>query len=77
MVAPSDMMDGRVGEIRRLLDQNGQTDIPIMSYAVKYCSSFYGPFREAAGSAPASETGDPIRWIITIKRSPQGSVVRP
>jgi porphobilinogen synthase len=53
MVAPSDMMDGRVGEIRRLLDQNGQTDIPIMSYAVKYCSSFYGPFREAAGSAPA------------------------
>jgi porphobilinogen synthase len=53
MVAPSDMMDGRVGEIRRLLDQNGQTDIPIMSYAVKYSSSFYGPFREAAGSAPS------------------------
>jgi porphobilinogen synthase len=53
MVAPSDMMDGRVGQIRRLLDQNGYSDIPIMSYAVKYCSSFYGPFREAAGSAPA------------------------
>jgi porphobilinogen synthase len=53
MVAPSDMMDGRVGAIRRLLDQNGYTDIPIMSYAVKYCSSFYGPFREAAGSAPS------------------------
>lgn len=53
MVAPSDMMDGRVGSIRRLLDQNGYMDIPIMSYAVKYCSSFYGPFREAAGSAPS------------------------
>jgi porphobilinogen synthase len=53
MVAPSDMMDGRVGAIRRLLDQSGYTDIPVMSYAVKYCSSFYGPFREAAGSAPS------------------------
>ena len=53
MVAPSDMMDGRVGEIRTVLDQNGHSDIPIMSYAVKYCSSFYGPFRDAAGSAPS------------------------
>ena len=53
MVAPSDMMDGRVAAIRRTLDQNGYTDIPILSYAVKYASSFYGPFREAAGSAPA------------------------
>ena len=53
MVAPSDMMDGRVGAIRQTLDKNGYTDIPIMSYAVKYASSFYGPFREAAGSAPA------------------------
>ena len=53
MVAPSDMMDGRVGAIRNTLDKNGLSDIPIMSYAVKYASSFYGPFREAADSAPA------------------------
>ena len=53
MVAPSDMMDGRVAAIRTLLDQNQYTQIPIMSYAVKYASSFYGPFREAADSAPA------------------------
>jgi len=53
MVAPSDMMDGRVGSIRRALDEEGFVDIPIMSYAVKYASGFYGPFREAAGSAPA------------------------
>ena len=53
MVAPSDMMDGRVGAIRHLLDENGYTNTPIMSYAVKYCSSFYGPFRDAAGSAPS------------------------
>ena len=53
MVAPSDMMDGRVAAIRRLLDQEGYADIPIMSYAVKFASSFYGPFRDAAGSAPA------------------------
>ena len=53
MVAPSDMMDGRVGRIRETLDQAGHTQIPIMSYAAKYCSAFYGPFREAADSAPA------------------------
>lgn len=53
MVAPSDMMDGRVGAIRELLDQNGYKDIPIMAYSAKYASAFYGPFREAAGSAPA------------------------
>jgi porphobilinogen synthase len=53
MIAPSDMMDGRVGAIRRLLDQNGYRNIPIMSYAVKYASGYYGPFREAADSAPA------------------------
>ena len=52
MVAPSDMMDGRVGEIRGLLDDEGFTHIPVMSYAVKYASAFYGPFREAAESAP-------------------------
>ena len=53
MVAPSDMMDGRVAAIRTLLDQNGYQNVPIMSYAVKYASAFYGPFREAADSAPA------------------------
>ncbi|MBR2738074.1 MAG: porphobilinogen synthase [Lachnospiraceae bacterium] len=53
MVAPSDMMDGRVAAIRELLDENGHVTTPIMSYAVKYASGFYGPFREAAGSAPA------------------------
>jgi len=52
MVAPSDMMDGRVQAIRQLLDTEGFTHIPIMSYAAKYASSFYGPFREAADSAP-------------------------
>ena len=52
MVAPSDMMDGRVAEIRAALDENGYSDTPIMSYAAKYCSSFYGPFRQAADSAP-------------------------
>ena len=51
MVAPSDMMDGRVCAIRTMLDQAGHTGTPIMSYAVKYASAFYGPFREAAGSA--------------------------
>ncbi len=52
MVAPSDMMDGRVAEIRGMLDENGYSQIPIMSYAVKYCSAYYGPFRDAADSAP-------------------------
>lgn len=53
MVAPSDMMDGRVRRIREELEKNGHVNTPIMSYAVKYASSFYGPFREAAGSAPS------------------------
>lgn len=52
MVAPSDMMDGRVKAIREALDRSGFSHIPIMSYAVKYASAFYGPFREAAESAP-------------------------
>jgi porphobilinogen synthase len=52
MVAPSDMMDGRVGEIREILDENNFSRIPIMSYAAKYCSAYYGPFRNAADSAP-------------------------
>lgn len=52
MVAPSDMMDGRVAEIRQTLDEENFSHIPIMSYAVKYSSAFYGPFREAADSSP-------------------------
>ncbi len=53
MVAPSDMMDGRIRKIRETLDENGFVNTPIMSYSVKYASAFYGPFRDAAGSAPA------------------------
>lgn len=53
MVAPSDMMDGRVLAIRNALDEHGYENTPIMSYAVKYASSFYAPFRDAAGSAPS------------------------
>lgn len=52
IVAPSDMMDGRVGAIRRGLDQNGFADVAILAYSAKYCSAFYGPFRDAADSAP-------------------------
>ncbi|MCI8549828.1 MAG: porphobilinogen synthase [Lachnospiraceae bacterium] len=53
MVAPSDMMDGRVAAIRKILDENGHLETPVMSYAAKYASGFYGPFREAADSAPS------------------------
>src|SRR5665647_3723405 len=52
MVAPSDMMDGRVGAIREVLDKEGFSHIPIMAYSAKFASGFYGPFREAAGSTP-------------------------
>lgn len=53
MVAPSDMMDGRVGAIRKALDKNGFNSLPVMSYSAKFASAFYGPFREAAGSTPS------------------------
>ncbi|MGL4653296.1 porphobilinogen synthase [Cetobacterium sp.] len=53
IVAPSDMMDGRIAAIREVLDENGFINLPIMSYSVKYASAYYGPFREAADSAPA------------------------
>jgi porphobilinogen synthase len=53
IIAPSDMMDGRIAEIRKTLDENGFEKIPIMSYAVKYASGYYGPFRDAAESTPA------------------------
>ena len=52
MIAPSDMMDGRIGRIRTVLDTNGFSHLPVMSYSAKYASAFYGPFREAADSAP-------------------------
>jgi porphobilinogen synthase len=57
IVAPSDMMDGRVGAIRHALDERGFENTAIMAYAAKYCSAFYGPFRDAAGSAPAFGDG--------------------
>ena len=67
MVAPSDMMDGRVLAIRRALDSEGYTHIPIMAYSAKYASGFYGPFRDAAGSAPAF--GDRRSYQMDIHNS--------
>ena len=70
IVAPSDMMDGRVGAIRAALEREGCHDTLIMSYAAKYASAFYGPYREAigsgklgAGAAPTRATSEPTRWI--------------
>lgn len=70
MVAPSDMMDGRVAAIRDILDENGYKNTPIMSYAVKYASAFYGPFRDAAGSAPAF--GDRKSYQMDYHNSREG-----
>ena len=70
MVAPSDMMDGRVLAIRKHLDARGFTGIPIMSYAVKYASAFYGPFRDAAGSAPSF--GDRKSYQMDFHNSREG-----
>ncbi len=70
MVAPSDMMDGRVLAIRNRLDENGFKEIPIMSYAVKYASAFYGPFRDAAGSAPSF--GDRKSYQMDFHNSREG-----
>ena len=70
MVAPSDMMDGRVAAIRDILDENGYKNTPIMSYAVKYASDFYGPFRDAAGSAPAF--GDRKSYQMDYHNSREG-----
>lgn len=70
MVAPSDMMDGRVAAVRNLLDARGYCNIPVMSYAVKYASSFYGPFRDAAGSAPAF--GDRKSYQMDYHNSREG-----
>ena len=73
-VAPSDMMDGRIGHVRRALDEAGYTDRGILSYAVKYASAFYGPFRDAADSAPqfGDRTGyqmDPANALEAIKEA--------
>ncbi|MCF0120850.1 MAG: porphobilinogen synthase, partial [Oscillospiraceae bacterium] len=70
MVAPSDMMDGRVLAIRNMLDANGYKNTPIMSYAVKYASGFYGPFREAADSAPSF--GDRQSYQMDVHNSREG-----
>ncbi len=76
MVAPSDMMDGRVKAIRQALDGNGFQNIPIMAYAAKYASAFYGPFREAAESAPQfgdrrSYQMDPPNWREALREVEQ------
>lgn len=76
MVAPSDMMDGRVGAIRKVLDENDFTHIPIMSYAVKYASGYYGPFREAAESTPQfgdrrSYQMDPANRLEALREAAQ------
>ncbi len=76
MVAPSDMMDGRVKAIRQALDGNGFNNIPILAYAAKYASAFYGPFREAAGSAPQfgdrrSYQMDPPNWREALREIEQ------
>ncbi|MCD8149216.1 MAG: porphobilinogen synthase [Clostridiales bacterium] len=70
MVAPSDMMDGRVAAIRSILDEHGFINTPIMSYAVKYASAFYGPFRDAAGSAPSF--GDRKSYQMDYHNSREG-----
>ena len=73
IVAPSDMMDGRIGRIREALDHGGFVHVAIMSYAAKYCSAFYGPFREAADSAPAfgdrrSHQMDPANVLEALRQ---------
>jgi porphobilinogen synthase len=67
IVAPSDMMDGRVAAIREALDESGYQETPIMAYSAKYASAFYGPFREAAGPRRSSETAGRTRWILPTR----------
>ncbi len=66
IIAPSNMMDGFVAAIRVALDEAGFEDVPIMSYAVKYASAYYGPFREAADGAPQFGDRKRIKWIQRI-----------
>jgi porphobilinogen synthase len=75
MVAPSDMMDGRVAAIREMLDDNGFDNIPLMSYAVKYASGYYGPFREAAESTP--QFGDRRSYQMDPANRREGLRVKP
>ena len=67
MVAPSDMMDGRIGYIRERLEEEGYINTGIMSYSVKYASSFYGPFRDALDSAPGfGDKENPTKWTLPM-----------
>ena len=68
VIAPSDMMDGRIGKIRNGLDKNNLKDVQIISYAVKYASSYYGPFRDAVGSKGALK-GDKKTYQMDFKNS--------
>ena len=73
MIAPSDMMDGRVAAIRQMLDAEGHSDVGILSYAVKYASAFYGPFREAAGSSPSKGSNDLPKDRKTYQMDPRNA----
>ena len=73
VVAPSDMMDGRVAAIRAALDADGRSDVAIVSYAAKYASAFYGPFREAAGSAPSF--GDRNARLLIVTHGGSGAEI--
>ena len=68
VIAPSDMMDGRIGEIRKALDKNGYQLVQILSYAVKYASNFYGPFRDAVGSKKSLK-GDKKNYQMDFNNS--------
>lgn len=67
MVAPSDMMDGRIEEIRNTLDENGYKNVSIMAYSAKYCSAFYGPFRRLLILRLSLEIEKAIRWILQMQ----------
>ena len=72
MIAPSDMMDGRIAAIRKALDENSFADIPIMAYSAKYASSYYGPFRDAADSSPSF--GDRKSYQMDYRNSNQAMI---
>jgi len=74
VIAPSDMMDGRVGAIRSELDAEGFEELPILAYAAKFASAFYGPFREAAGSTPPPATG---AATSSIRQTPARPCAKP
>lgn len=76
IIAPSNMMDGFVAAIREALDQEGFTNVPIMSYAVKYASAFYGPFRDAAGSSPQFGDRKTYQMDYANRRSSPGGKIR-